>query len=346
MRVVSIVGARPQFVKLAVICRAIAQREGWNHRIIHTDQHYDAALSSVFFEELMIPRPDHDLGVGSGAHGEQTGEMLKRLEPILAAEKPDWVLLYGDTNSTLAGALAAAKLHVRVAHVEAGLRSFNRAMPEEVNRVLTDHVADLLLCPTQQAIANLSREGIERGVHWTGDVMYDACRRAADSHMTSSSAVLDHFGVRNKPFAVATVHRAETVDTADRLREVVEYLNDEARNVTVVFPVHPRTKQAIDRFGIDTAPLRVGTPVSYLGMAALLSHCTKVFTDSGGMQKEAYFHGKPCVTLRDETEWVETIENGWNRLWRGPDYRPRTPITDYGDGRAAYSIVDLIRGGD
>src|SRR3954463_5737681 len=344
--VLTVIGARPQFIKAAPVSAAFAATPGFREIVVHTGQHFDPIMSDVFFSELEMREPACNLGIHGGGHGAMTGRMLAALEERIEAERPDWVLVYGDTNSTLAGALAAAKLHVRVAHVEAGLRSFNRAMPEEVNRVLTDHVADLLLCPTQQAIANLSREGIERGVHWTGDVMYDACRRAADSHMTSASAVLDHFGVRNKPFAVATVHRAETVDTADRLREVVEYLKDEARNVTVVFPVHPRTKQAIDRFGIDTAPLRVGTPVSYLGMAALLSHCTKVFTDSGGMQKEAYFHGKPCVTLRDETEWVETIENGWNRLWRGPDYRPRTPITDYGDGRAAYSIVALIRGGD
>jgi UDP-GlcNAc3NAcA epimerase len=251
MRIVSIVGARPQFVKLAVICRAVAQREGWVHRIIHTGQHYDATLSSVFFEELMIPRPDHDLGVGSGAHGEQTGEMLKRLEPILAAEKPDWVLLYGDTNSTLAGAVVASKLVLRIAHIEAGLRSYRRGMPEEINRIVADHLSDLLLCPTALAMENLGREGLGERAVLTGDVMYDASIAYGQAAERRGGSLAGFW--RPGEFALATVHRAENTDDPERLRSIAGALDKIARTMCpVVWPVHPRTKKCLSEMGCST----------------------------------------------------------------------------------------------
>ncbi|HZV26984.1 MAG TPA: UDP-N-acetylglucosamine 2-epimerase (non-hydrolyzing) [Acidothermaceae bacterium] len=342
MSVLTIVGARPQFIKAAPVSAALAAAPEFREIVVHTGQHFDREMSDVFFSELQMSEPAFNLGVHGGRHGEMTGRMLVKLEELIDVERPDWVLVYGDTNSTLAGALAAAKLHVCVAHVEAGLRSFNREMPEEINRVLADHVSDLLFCPTRQASANLEREGITTGVYHVGDVMYDASLAAARRAGVSTD-VLKRLDLISGTFAVATVHRAETVDIPARLAEVVDYLKEEAVRRTVVFPVHPRTRQAIARFGIQTGPLRVCPPLSYFDMARLLANCTKVLTDSGGLQKEAYFHGKPCVTLRDETEWLETVDCGWNRLWRGPDYRPRRPIADYGDGRAAERIVQLLR---
>ncbi|HTP33566.1 MAG TPA: UDP-N-acetylglucosamine 2-epimerase (non-hydrolyzing) [Candidatus Acidoferrales bacterium] len=313
MRIVSIVGARPQFVKLAVICRAVAERQGWVHRIVHTGQHYDPGLSSVFFEELGIPRPDHDLGVGSGAHGEQTGEMLKRLEPILAAEKPDWVLLYGDTNSTLAGAVVASKLVLRTAHIEAGLRSYRHGMPEEINRVVADHLSDLLLCPTTLAVENLRREGLAERAVLTGDVMYDAAiayREAAERRGGPLAARW-----RAGEFALATVHRAENTDDPERLREIVRALEKIARTrCPVVWPVHPRTKKKLSEIGCALEAVQTIEPVSYFGMLLLEGRARFILTDSGGVQKEAYFFRVPCVTLRDETEWVETLAGNCNVL--------------------------------
>jgi UDP-GlcNAc3NAcA epimerase len=312
MRIVSIVGARPQFVKLAVICRAIEARVGWTHHIIHTGQHYDASLSGVFFEELGIPRPDHDLGVGSGSHGEQTGEMLKRLEPVLADEKPDWVLLYGDTNSTLAGALVASKLFLRTAHIEAGLRSYRRGMPEEINRIVSDHLGDLLFCPTASAMDNLRREGLGDRAVLTGDVMYDASityRRVAEQRSNS----LDSW--RHGEFALATVHRAENTDDPERLRGIVSALEEIARAICpVVWPVHPRTKKKLGEMGLRVGKVTMIDPVSYFEMLLLEGRSRLILTDSGGVQKEAYFFQVPCITLRDETEWVETLANRCNVL--------------------------------
>ena len=313
MRIVSIVGARPQFVKLAVICRAVAEREGWVHRIVHTGQHYDAALSSVFFEELMIPRPDHHLGVGSGAHGEQTGEMLKRLEPILAAEKPDWVLLYGDTNSTLAGAVVASKLVLRTAHIEAGLRSYRRGMPEEINRIVADHLSDLLLCPTALAIENLRREGLGDRAVLTGDVMHDASILYGQAADRRGGPLAESW--KSGEFALATVHRAENTDDPERLRDIANALDEIARTMCpVVWPVHPRTKKRLCELGCSTGAVTMIEPVSYFDMLLLESRARVVLTDSGGVQKEAYFFRVPCITLRDETEWVETLENHCNVL--------------------------------
>ena len=340
--ILTVVGARPQFIKAAPVSAALAASGSFTETIVHTGQHFDADMSAVFFSELGIRDPAFNLGIHGGGHGEMTGRMLAALEGLLKSAVPDWVVVYGDTNSTMAAALAAAKLHIPVAHVEAGLRSFNRAMPEEINRVVTDHVSEVLFCPTRQAARNLEREGIVRGVHVIGDVMYDASLSAA-TRAAIHRPLLVTLGVRPHAYSVATVHRAENVDDRSRLAEVLTYLRERAAQEPVVFPVHPRTRDAISRYGLATSPLRLCQPLSYLEMACLLANCRSVLTDSGGVQKEAYFYGKPCVTLRDETEWVETVECGWNRLWQGPDYRRRRPIDEYGDGHAAERIAALLQ---
>jgi UDP-GlcNAc3NAcA epimerase len=295
----------------------------------------------VFFRELAIPAPAHHLGVHGGGHGEMTGRMLAALEPVMQAEAPEMVLVYGDTNSTLAGALAAAKLHLPVAHVEAGLRSFNRRMPEEINRVLTDHLSSLLFCPTSTAVENLEREGIARGVHKVGDVMYDATLFAGD-RARQESGVLARLGLSEGRYALATVHRAENTESAAQLSRVVGYLRGQAEAMPIVLPLHPRTRQAAERFAVDLDGLKVCPPVGYLDMARLLQGAALVLTDSGGVQKEAYFHRVPCITLREETEWVETVECGWNRLWGEERYRPRRTVEEYGDGRAGEAIVAAL----
>ncbi len=340
MHVISIVGARPQFVKAAVVSRALA-KGGIKESLVHTGQHHDAQMSEVFFRELDIPPPTHNLGIHGGGHGDMTGKMLGGIERIIVDEKPDWVLVYGDTNSTLAGALAAAKLHVPIAHVEAGLRSFNGRMPEEINRVLTDHVSALLLCPTNVAVANLKNEGIAKGVHMVGDVMMDATI-AGMKIARDQSRILETLGLKDDGYSLATIHRAENTDDPKRLAEVMTYLEARARDIPVVLPLHPRTKGALAKNGIKVCAVQVVEPVGYLDMQRLLSGSVEVFTDSGGVQKEAYFHHKPCTTLRDETEWLETIEAGWNRLWRGPGYAPRREIEEYGGGAAADCIARLL----
>lgn len=341
-KILTVVGARPQFVKAATVSRVIAARDDVVEVMVHTGQHFDDNMSDIFFSELGIAPPAHALKLGGGSHGAMTGRMLERLEHVMLQERPDHVLVYGDTNSTIAGALAAAKLHVPVVHVEAGLRSFNRAMPEEVNRVLTDHVSDLLLCPTRTAVDNLVREGITRGVHHVGDVMYDAAVDAR-ARAEEQSDILRRLSLDADGFVLATVHRAENTDDRDRLGRVLHTLREAAAGLRVVLPLHPRTAKAVASHGLTLDGLTVCDPVGYLDMTMLLSRCRLVMTDSGGVQKEAYFHRKPCVTLRDETEWVETVEAGWNRLWTTPDYAdPRRNIADYGDGRSAYRIVDLI----
>jgi UDP-GlcNAc3NAcA epimerase len=358
MRIVSIVGARPQFVKLAVICRAVAQRapaETWSHRIIHTGQHYDPELSSIFFEELDIPRPDCDLDVGSGSHGAQTGEMLKRLEPILMSEKPDWVLLYGDTNSTLAGALAAAKLDLRTAHIESGLRSHRRAMPEEINRVVADRLSDLLFCPTPLAMENLRKEGLEHRAVLTGDVMYDASLVFRQTAEARGGLLADQW----KPgeFALATVHRAENTDEPERLRSIVAALDKIAGTLCpVVWPMHPRTRKKLADLGLPTGSISVIQPASYLEMLLLEGRARFILTDSGGVQKEAYFLKVPCMTLRDETEWQETLENNCNVLTGCSEDRiaeaaaavdragPWTAV--YGTGNAGAAMLDALLAGE
>ena len=321
MKILTIVGARPQFIKAAVVSRAIATHNRLHvgafieEKIVHTGQHFDANMSEVFFEEMGIPLPAHHLGINSSNHGRMTGKMLEKIEALLLQDKPDWVLVYGDTNSTLAGALAAVKLHVPVAHVEAGLRSFNRRMPEEINRVLADHAADLLFTPTDTATANLAREGIVGDrVRQVGDVMFDAVKYYS-AIAEDKSDVLARFRLEAGQYILATVHRAENTDDSDNLRAIMSGLGNAAREIPVVLPLHPRTKSRLEDFGIKLPDgIRVFEPVGYLDMTMLEKKAELIATDSGGVQKEAYFHGVPCITLRQETEWTELVELGWNRL--------------------------------
>jgi UDP-GlcNAc3NAcA epimerase len=339
--ILTVVGARPQLVKAAAVSRALAGQSALKERIVHTGQHFDTGMSDVFFDELGIPAPAHHLGIHGGGHGEMTGRMLIALERTMREERPDCVLVYGDTNSTLAGAFAAAKLNVPVAHVEAGLRSFNRRMPEEINRIAADRLSELLFCPTRVSVENLRAEGISIGVHSVGDVMYDATLHAAAASR-AKSRILERLGLSPKAYALATVHRAENTDDPTALAAALDYLRAQARAQPIVLPLHPRTREAARRQDLTFDGLTVTEPLGFLDMHRLLAGAAAVFTDSGGVQKEAYFHRVPCVTLRGETEWVETVECGWNRLWRGPDYRPRRDIPDYGDGRSAEKIVAIL----
>lgn len=313
MKVVSIIGARPQFIKCAPVSREL--RAVAEEVLVHTGQHYDDAMSGVFFRELGLASPDYHLGVGSGPHGQQTGAMLEGIEQILQKEAPAAVLVYGDTNSTVAGALAAAKLHVPVVHVEAGLRSFNRRMPEEINRVVTDQLSGLLLCPTTTAVDNLRREGITAGVHLVGDVMYDALLDA-EARAQSASTILERLRVQPRAYLLATVHRADNTDRLPQLRQIMTALCALAETGrTIVFPVHPRTRKQLESLPDAHADrLLLIDPVSYLDIIRLESMAEAIVTDSGGIQKEAFWLRVPCITLREETEWVETVECGWNRL--------------------------------
>ena len=360
IKVVTVVGARPQFIKAAAVSRAVAsfnQAAGEtriDERIVHTGQHYDENMSKIFFDELQIPRPELNLKVGSGPHGWQTARMLERLEEMLAAEMPDWTLIYGDTNSTLAAALAAAKLHIPVAHVEAGLRSYNRRMPEEINRVVADHVSDLLLCPTNTAVSNLANEGITRGVHKTGDVMYDSVLFNAKL-AEKAGDVMARLGLAPRMYLLATVHRAENTDDPERLNSIIEAFK--RIDTTIVLPLHPRTRKTLGA-SLEKLARRVCViePVPYLEMLTLEQNARVILTDSGGVQKEAYWFGVPCVTLRGETEWVELVEAGCNRL-AGADtaaildavhWAEDADLTDafsahlYGDGRSAEETVQLL----
>jgi UDP-GlcNAc3NAcA epimerase len=342
LKIATIVGARPQFVKAAAVSRAIAAAPGVEECLIHTGQHFDDGMSAIFFRELDIPDPAYNLGIASQSHGAMTGRMLEAIERIFVEVKPDLVLVYGDTNSTLAGSLAAAKLHIPVGHVEAGLRSYNRRMPEEINRVVTDHVARYQFCPTTASVENLAREGIVDNVHHVGDVMFDATLFAMRS-AANGSGIADRLGLGGRSYSVCTIHRAENTDSERSLGRVCAYLRDVALERPLVIPLHPRTRQALAQFGLDLDPAMTIEPLGYFDLHALIAGAELVYTDSGGLQKEAYFHGKPCVTLRDETEWVETIEHGWNRLWQEPRFvEPRRPITDYGEGAAAEKIVALL----
>jgi UDP-GlcNAc3NAcA epimerase len=338
--ILTVVGARPQFIKAAPVTRAVVAA-GMREILVHTGQHFAADMSDVFFEELELPAPAHNLGINSLGHGAMTGRMLERLEAVMQAERPDMVVVYGDTNSTMAAALAAAKLHIPVAHVEAGLRSFNRRMPEEINRVVTDHVSTLLFCPTATAVRHLAAEGITRGVHAVGDVMFDVTLKVTEV-AERRSRIIETLGLAPRGYAVSTIHRAENTDDRGRLEALLGWLEQMGRRTPVVMPVHPRTRQQLARWDLKPANVRLIDPLGYLDMARLVHHAAAVFTDSGGLQKEAYFHRVPCVTLRDETEWVETVEAGWNRLWAVPDYMPRREIADYGDGQAADAIARIL----
>jgi UDP-GlcNAc3NAcA epimerase len=366
LSILTVVGARPQFVKAAVLSRVLRSEEyrgAVSEFLVHTGQHYDDSMSEVFFREMAIPEPDANLGVGGGSHGEMTGAMLAKLEALMRERRPDLVLVYGDTNSTLAGALAASKLLIPVAHVEAGLRSFDMGMPEEQNRIVADHLSERLYCPTDAAVSNLTREGIPRSapsgaapsrgaqkVVRTGDVMYDASLfyRELAARRPGSERALARLGLR-PPFRLLTLHRAENTDDSARLRSILGALED-AEGPMIVFPVHPRTSKAIEREGITLgARVRPIEPVGYFDMLELEEACDSIVTDSGGVQKEALFFGKRCVTLRDSTEWVETVESGWNRLV-GSDRSailaalaapaPAGPAPSlYGDGRAGAAIA-------
>lgn len=356
MKVLSVVGARPQLVKLAPIAHAFAETDH-EHVIVHTGQHYDANLSDVFFTGLGIPDPDVHLGVGSGSHGVQTGAVLTAMDPVLEQQKPDWVLVYGDTNSTLAGAIAAVKMHIPLAHLEAGLRSFNRRMPEEHNRVLTDHSADLLLAPTEEAVRHLTAEGLSDRVRLVGDVMVDVCLRVREDVLAGRHAApaLPDGIDPEQPYLLATLHRAENTDDPERLAALLSALAE--LPVPVALLAHPRLVARAEAHGLELqrGAVHVGKPLPYAAMVAGIIASAGVVTDSGGLQKEAYLLGRPCTTLRSETEWVETLDGGWNHLVPDPAHLGDTwtklatrPAPDaergapYGDGKAAQRVVEVL----
>ena len=358
MKVATVVGARPQFVKAAILLKAFRTTQKIENVLVHTGQHYDADMSRVFFEELEIPAPQHHLHVGSGSHGSQTGRMLEDLEQVFQLENPDWVLVLGDTNSTIAGALAAVKLHMPVAHVEAGLRSFNRRMPEEINRVLADHASDLLLAPTPLAVANLLQEGIGGSkVRLVGDVMYDAALYYG-SRAERKSTILERLQLGKKNYVLTTIHRAENTDSPQKLRAILLGLSRVAMRLPVIFPVHPRTRNAIFRNVAITEVakgIRFIDPLGYLDMTMLERHARLIATDSGGIQKEAFFFSVPCVILRAETEWQELLAMAWNRLaspespdvvsstiFDGLDKEPKGTPNLYGDGHASEKIAQIL----
>ena len=343
LKIITIVGARPQFIKAAVLSREIKKHKNIEEVIIHTGQHFDKNMSDIFFDELEIPKPKYFLDIHSNSHGRMTGQMLSAIESILLQEEPDMTLVYGDTNSTLAGALAASKLYIPVAHVESGLRSFNKKMPEEINRVLTDHVSKLLFCPTKQSVKNLQIEGITSGVYHVGDIMYDATL-FAKNYITKNTEKFDNrFGLGNADFALMTIHRQESTNDEQNFDEIMCYADQfsEKNNLKILFPVHPRIKNLIQQYR-EKPNFSFMDPFSYFETHYLLSKASSILTDSGGLQKEAFFHRVPCITLRSETEWVETIESGWNRLWIEDKYKEKKPIFDYGHGKTAKNIIEVI----
>lgn len=347
MKIATIVGARPQFIKAATVSRVIKNYENVQEIIIHTGQHYDPNMSGVFFEELNIPEPDINLEIGSGTHGKQTARMLEGIEEVLIREKPDWVLVYGDTNSTVAGALAAAKLNIKIAHVEAGLRSFNRHMPEEINRIATDHISSVLFAPTHNAMSLLAKEGLEEKSVFTGDVMFDSIeyyKVIAEKRCSLEKIINEKPG----EYFLATVHRQENTDQIKNLQNIFLAFSD--LDMPVVIPLHPRTLKLMDEV-THRSNVKIISPVGYLEMITLLNNCHKVLTDSGGLQKEAFFLKKPCITLREETEWIETLEGGWNHVVGADRLKilekinaPHQPEqkNSFGDGRAADKIIDYM----
>jgi len=364
MKIITVIGARPQFIKASAVSRAFLSYNARNEKtidevIVHTGQHYDAKMSSIFFDQLEIPKPKYNLGIAAETHGAMTGRMLEEVEKVLLKEKPDLVLVYGDTNSTLAGSVTAVKLHIPVAHVEAGLRSFNMKMPEEVNRILTDRVSNLLFCPTEVAVGNLEREGVTEGVYCVGDVMFDVTLHYRQKALKQFA--FDQWGIEKNNYLLCTIHRAENTDEKEKLEEIFAALSDIARQVQVVLPLHPRTQKMINYFDLQyyLKNIKILKPVSYLEMIALEASASLIMTDSGGIQKEAFFHKVPCITLREETEWVETVELGWNCLCKpnrveiiqkwanlddnvGMKNKNQTELLPYGDGKAAHEIVKII----
>jgi len=362
INIITITGARPQFIKTASVSRAIKKNNDISgktfiaEKILHTGQHYDDNMSRIFFEQLEIPEPQWNLNVGSASHGKQTGEMLEKIESVLLKEKPDICVVYGDTNSTLAGALAAAKLHFPIAHVEAGLRSFNKKMPEEINRLLTDHISRLLFCPTEVAVNNLKAEGVETGAHKTGDVMYDSIIYYSQKARNITAKLLKKYNIQHKSFYLATVHRAENTDEKNHLSQIVQAFNRIAQPACpLILPLHPRTVKYIHKYDLRlTENVRILEPLSYLEMLALEENAKAILTDSGGIQKEAFCLGVPCITLRDETEWLETVQTGYNTLTGSDTQKIIQTIKDlkenrpldiqkfYGDGKASEKIVEII----
>ena len=365
MKILTILGARPQFIKAATVSRAINEFNANERRLIkevilHTGQHYDTNMSDVFFEEMDIPSPDYKLECGGLGHGAMTGRMLEKIEEIIEEEKPDWVLVYGDTNSTLAGALAASKMHIRVAHIEAGLRSFNMAMPEEINRILTDRVSNYLFCPTDTAVKNLEQEGfpfptvtkVKQEILNVGDVMFDATLFYKSK--AKETVNLEKWGLDEKGYALCTIHRAENTDDQNRLESIFQALREISKIMPIILPLHPRTKKIISEssFSDLLSTLKVVDPLSYIETQRLEMGAKLILTDSGGMQKEAFFHKVPCITLRDETEWVETTDSGWNKLVSAnadkivdvfsETQAPEEQLKYYGDGQSASRIFNTL----
>ena len=349
MKIASVIGTRPNFVKAAPVSRAL--RKKFDELIVHTGQHYDYEMDKIFFDELQIPVPDYHLGVGSGLHGFQTGEIMKKVENVFVEEKPDLVLVYGDCNSTLAGALVASKLHIKVAHIEAGLRSFDSNMPEEINRALADHCSDLLFCPTKTAVNNLAREGLTKGVYLTGDVMVDALLHNKD--ISAQSKIIEELGLKSKQYIVATVHRQSNTDNKENLKSIAAAFCELSERI--IFPMHPRTEKFLKRYGLfDDLRKKVNIikPLGHLDFLKLINNAKKIITDSGGLQKEAYILKVPCITIRDNTEWVETVEDGWNVLVGadkgkiieiGNTFAPKRKQRHvFGDGCASEKIVKII----
>jgi len=353
MKILTIIGARPQFIKAGTVSREIAKDKNIEEIIVHTGQHYDANMSDIFFNDMQIPTPHYCLGIGGKSHGEMTGQMMEKIEEIVLQEKPDWIMVYGDTNSTLAGAIVASKLHIKLAHIEAGLRSFNMRMPEEVNRILTDRISNLLFCPTDIAVQNLKNEGFDNfdcRIIKSGDVMQDGAFFYKKLAQQPSFKIEDDF-------ILCTIHRAENTDSKSRIENIFEALNEIAQERQVVLPLHPRTKKIIEKLDLNIQNLTIIEPVGYLEMVWLIDNCLLVMTDSGGLQKEAYFFKKPCLTLRDETEWIELIENRFNILV-GADkrkiidtYRNYSSLFSteyllnlYGNGKASQNIINHLIG--
>jgi UDP-GlcNAc3NAcA epimerase len=354
MKIATFLGARPQFIKAAVLSRLIQQSNDVEECLVHTGQHYDYGMSDIFFEELNIPHPDHQLSIGSGSHGVQTGQMLIEAERIIEEEKPDIVLVYGDTNSTLAGALAASKMNVPIAHVESGLRSFDKTMPEEVNRIMTDHVSRFLFCPTQTAVDNLKNEGITDHVYQVGDIMFDALK-----YYTSADKIpetIESLNILPKEYALCTLHRAGNTDDISRFRQLWTALKEVSERIPIILPLHPRTRNVISKVGLSFSDnMHIIEPVGYREMLQLERFARIILTDSGGVQREAYMHSVPCLTLRDQTEWIETVESGWNqvvgvdpeKIGNGLDHfltngAPVEWKPLYGDGDAGEQILEIL----
>ena len=356
MKIVTILGARPQFIKAGSVSREIAKYENIEEIIVHTGQHYDANMSDIFFTQMQIPKPHYNLSINGLNHGAMTGQMIEKIEEVLLKEKPDWVMVYGDTNSTLAGALAASKLHIKVAHIEAGLRSFNMKMPEEINRILTDRVSQILFCPTNRAIQNLKNEGFDNfdvKILNVGDVMLDGAMFYKD--LAKKPNIIQNLAFNIQNYILCTIHRAENTDNEDRLRDIFEALNEIAKEKQIILPLHPRTKKIVQNLNLDTKNLIVIDPVGYMEMVWLIDNCSLVMSDSGGLQKEAYFFKKQCITLRDETEWVELIEArvnslvGANRDKILNAYKnsstfntKNSSLNLYGDGNASKKIIEEL----